>query len=106
MNNIQGNVWVFGDNIDTDVIIAARYLNSSVPKHLAKYVMQDSNIPDFASKIKNDTRFKHIPILFNSSISGEFSKEKGREVGGDGYLVKFQPKKFYEEVKRVLTRDD
>jgi 3-isopropylmalate/(R)-2-methylmalate dehydratase small subunit len=52
MNNIQGNVWVFGDNIDTDVIIAARYLNSSDPKHLAKYVMQDSNIPDFASKIK------------------------------------------------------
>jgi len=53
MNNIQGNVWTFGDNIDTDIIIAARYLNSSDPKHLAKYVMEDSNIPDFASKVKS-----------------------------------------------------
>ena len=76
-----------------------------------KIIISDVEMPrmdgfHFASKFKNDTRFKHIPILFNSSISGEFSKEKGREVGGDGYLIKFQPKKFYEEVKRVLTRDN
>ena len=52
MDNITGNVWTFGDNIDTDVIIAARYLNSSDPIHLAKYVMEDSNTPDFASKVQ------------------------------------------------------
>ena len=52
MNNIKGKVWTFGDNIDTDIIIAARYLNSSDPEHLAKYVMEDSVIPDFASKVK------------------------------------------------------
>jgi two-component system chemotaxis response regulator CheV len=58
----------------------------------------------FASNIKKDERFKHIPILFNSSISGDFSQEKGVEAGGDGYLVKFDPKKFYEEVSRVLKK--
>jgi len=52
MDNITGNIWKFGDNIDTDVIIAARYLNSSDPEHLAKYVMEDSDIPDFASKVQ------------------------------------------------------
>ena len=51
MDNITGNVWKFGDNIDTDVIIAARYLNSSDPQHLAKYVMEDSDTPDFANKV-------------------------------------------------------
>jgi 3-isopropylmalate/(R)-2-methylmalate dehydratase small subunit len=52
MDSITGNIWKFGDNIDTDVIIAARYLNSSDPEHLAKYVMEDSDIPDFASKVE------------------------------------------------------
>jgi 3-isopropylmalate/(R)-2-methylmalate dehydratase small subunit len=50
MNEIKGKVWNFGANIDTDVIIAARYLNSSDPEHLAKYVMEDAD-PDFPSKL-------------------------------------------------------
>ena len=50
-NEINGKVWTFGDNIDTDLIIAARYLNSSDPEHLAKYVMEDAE-PSFASKVK------------------------------------------------------
>ena len=47
---MQGKVWKFGDNIDTDLIIAARYLNSSEPSHLAKYIMEDAD-PDFVSKM-------------------------------------------------------
>jgi 3-isopropylmalate/(R)-2-methylmalate dehydratase small subunit len=50
MNEIKGKVWTFGANIDTDVIIAARYLNSSDPQHLAKYVMEDAD-PDFPKKL-------------------------------------------------------
>ena len=51
-NNIGEKVWIFGDNIDTDIIIAARYLNSSDPEHLAKYVMEDSDTTNFASKVQ------------------------------------------------------
>ena len=51
MNKITGKVWNFGENIDTDLIIAARYLNSSDPEHLAKYVMEDAD-PSFASKVE------------------------------------------------------
>ena len=51
MSKITGKVWNFGANIDTDVIIAARYLNSSDPEHLAKYVMEDAD-PDFPKKLK------------------------------------------------------
>jgi 3-isopropylmalate/(R)-2-methylmalate dehydratase small subunit len=55
MEDLTGNTWKFGNNIDTDIIIAARYLNSSDPQHLAKYVMEDSDIPNFASIVrKND----------------------------------------------------
>ncbi len=50
MNKITGKVWNFGANIDTDIIIAARYLNSSDPQHLAKYVMEDAD-PEFPNKL-------------------------------------------------------
>ncbi len=78
-------------------------------KKILKIIISDIEMPrmdgfHFASNVKNDARFKHLPILFNSSISGDFSHEKGKEAGADGYLVKFNPKKFYEEVSRVLKK--
>ena len=50
-DTLQGKVWKFGDNVDTDLIIAARYLNTSEPSELAKYVMEDAD-PEFVSKMK------------------------------------------------------
>src|SRR5512138_2288708 len=46
-----GKVWKFGDNIDTDAIIPARYLNTSDPAELAKHCMEDAD-PDFMKKMK------------------------------------------------------
>ena len=50
-SDLQGKVWKFGDNIDTDLIIAARYLNTSDPEALAKHVMEDAD-PDFVKKMQ------------------------------------------------------
>lgn len=47
---LEGRVWKCGDNIDTDVIIPARYLNFTSPEELGKYCMADMD-PDFAKKI-------------------------------------------------------
>lgn len=38
---MTGHVWKYGDNVDTDVIIPARYLNTSEPSELAKFCMED-----------------------------------------------------------------
>jgi 3-isopropylmalate/(R)-2-methylmalate dehydratase small subunit len=48
--NINGKVWRFGKDIDTDLIIAARYLSTSVPEELAKHVMEDAD-PEFVNKM-------------------------------------------------------
>ena len=40
---IKGKAWKFRDNIDTDAIIPARYLNTSNPKELALHCMEDCN---------------------------------------------------------------
>ena len=37
----KGKVWKYGDNVDTDVIIPARYLNTTKPEELAKHCMED-----------------------------------------------------------------
>ena len=46
-----GSVFKYGDNVDTDVIIPARYLNSSDPKELAEHCMEDID-KDFVKKVK------------------------------------------------------
>ena len=48
---LKGKVWKFGDNIDTDAIIPARYLTTSDPQELAKHCMEDAD-PAFITKMK------------------------------------------------------
>lgn len=38
---LEGKAWVYGDNVDTDAIIPARYLNMSTPAELAAHCMED-----------------------------------------------------------------
>ncbi|MFH1847320.1 MAG: 3-isopropylmalate dehydratase small subunit [Candidatus Omnitrophota bacterium] len=49
---LKGKVHKFGDNINTDEIIPARYLNTSDPQELAKYCMEDAD-PDFVKKAES-----------------------------------------------------
>ena len=48
---IQGNVHKYLDNVDTDVIIPARYLNTSDPAELAKHCMEDIDAA-FVEKVR------------------------------------------------------
>lgn len=49
--NANGTVFKYGDNVDTDVIIPARYLNSSDPKELATHCMEDIDT-SFVKRVK------------------------------------------------------
>ncbi len=78
MENAKGKVIKYGDNVDTDVIIPARYLNSSDPAELAKHCMEDIDV-DFVNKVKKgdiivaDKNFgcgssrEHAPIAIKAS---------------------------------------
>lgn len=48
---IKGKTWRFGNDIDTDAIIPARYLNTSDPVELAGHIMEDAD-KDFPVKVK------------------------------------------------------
>lgn len=47
----MGKVFKYGENVDTDVIIPARHLNTSDPAELAKHCMEDIDA-DFVNKVK------------------------------------------------------
>lgn len=49
--NAEGKAIKYGDNVDTDVIIPARYLNTSDPEELAKHCMEDLD-KDFVKKVR------------------------------------------------------
>ena len=78
MENAIGTVFRYGDNVDTDVIIPARYLNSSDPAELATHCMEDIDT-EFVKKVKKgdiivaDKNFgcgssrEHAPIAIKAS---------------------------------------
>lgn len=49
----MAKIYVYGDNVDTDVIIAARYLNDPSEANLAAHCMEDMD-PDFSSTVECD----------------------------------------------------
>jgi 3-isopropylmalate/(R)-2-methylmalate dehydratase small subunit len=48
---IRGKVWRFGDDVDTDAIIPARYLNTTDPQELARHCMEDVDV-EFVRQVK------------------------------------------------------
>jgi 3-isopropylmalate/(R)-2-methylmalate dehydratase small subunit len=47
---MRGKCWTFGDHVDTDQIIPARYLNTTDAAELASHCMEDAD-PDFPKKV-------------------------------------------------------
>lgn len=88
--NAKGTVIKYGDNIDTDVIIPARYLSTSVPEELAQHCMEDID-KSFVSRVnKGDIMVgganfgcgssrEHAPIAIKASgISCVIAKDFAR----------------------------
>ncbi len=87
---LRGNAWVYGDNVDTDVIIPARYLTTSDPEKLAPHCMEDIDTT-FATSVKPGdiivgggnfgcgSSREHAPISIKASgvscvIAGSFAR--------------------------------
>ena len=70
----EGRVFKYGDNVDTDVIIPARYLNSSDPAELATHCMEDID-KDFVKKVQ-----KGDIIVANKNFGCGSSREQAPSV--------------------------
>jgi 3-isopropylmalate/(R)-2-methylmalate dehydratase small subunit len=87
---IKGKIWRFGDNVNTDDIISARYLNTTDKKELAAHCMESIN-PDFSKNVKMEdvivagenfgcgSSREHAPIALKScGISAVIAKSFAR----------------------------
>ncbi|MCS7200213.1 MAG: 3-isopropylmalate dehydratase small subunit [Caldimicrobium sp.] len=114
---LKGRAWVFGDNVDTDVIIPARYLNTTDPEELAKHCMEDAD-PDFPKKVQRGdiivagknfgcgSSREHAPIAIKASgvscvIAESFARIFYRNAFNTGLLIIECP----EAVKEIQTGD-
>ena len=114
----KGNAIKYGDNVDTDVIIPARYLNTSDPKELAVHCMEDLD-KDFTSKVKDGdiiiggfnfgcgSSREHAPIAIKASgislvIAKSFARIFYRNAINIGLAIIECP----EAVDRISDGDD
>lgn len=89
-NTLSGSAWTYGDNVDTDVIIPARYLTTSDPEKLAPHCMEDIDASFAASVGTGDiivaggnfgcgSSREHAPIAIKASgvsciVAGSFAR--------------------------------
>jgi two-component system chemotaxis response regulator CheV len=80
-------------------------------KDKLKLILSDVEMPKMdgyhmAAKIHSDNRFKDVPLIFSSSISDVFSDIRGKAVGAEGYLVKFDSNNFYQQIADILNNKE
>jgi chemosensory pili system protein ChpA (sensor histidine kinase/response regulator) len=93
---------------DVDVAIDGLEALTKVGGTRYSIIITDLEMPrmhgyEFITEIKNDDRFKMIPIIVLTSRAGEKHKRKAMSIGADGYIVKpFNEETLLENISRLL----
>jgi len=71
-------------------------------------VLTDVEMPEMdgyvlTRKIKNDERFKSIPVVMHSSLSAEANQAMGEGLGADAYVAKFEPRELSATLTKMIT---
>lgn len=111
-------VFKYGDNVDTDVIIPARYLNAPSPEDLAKHCMEDIDA-DFVNEVKNGdimvaganfgcgSSREHAPIAIRASgISCVIAKSFARIFYRNSINIGFPILECPEAVDKINKGDE
>ena len=90
-----GHVFKYGDNVDTDVIIPARYLNSFDAQELASHAMADID-PEFVNKVQPGD----IIVAINIGLPIIECPEAAKAIeAGDEVEIDFDSGKIYDRTK-------
>ena len=99
MNLIKGKTWIFGENIDTDVIIPGRYLRTFNPQDLADHVLEGER-PDFTANVK-----KGDIIVADESFGCGSSREQApvaiKTAGVEAIIAKSFARIFYRNAINI-----
>lgn len=95
----MGKVYKYGDDIDTDIIIPARYLNVSDPKELAQYTMNPID-EDFAKTVEPGD-FIVAGTNFGSGSSREHAPQAIKAAGVKAVIAKSYARIFYRNAFNI-----
>ncbi len=114
----MARVFKYGDNVDTDVIIPARYLNAPSPEDLAKHCMEDIDI-NFVNEVKSGdimvaganfgcgSSREHAPIAIRASgISCVIAKNFARIFYRNSINIGFPILECPEAAEKIKANDD
>ncbi len=96
---IRGKAWIFGDDVDTDVIIPGKYLRTKETKIWAQHVMEGLD-PEFASRVQEGD----IIVAgrnFGSGSSREQAPRALKEAGVAAVVAKSFARIFYRNAINV-----
>mgnify|MGYP003503379288 FL=1 len=73
-------------------------------------VLTDLEMPEMdgftlTRKLKNDHRFKSIPVVIHSSLTGEANENHVKSSGADAYVAKFSAEDFTETIRKVIENN-
>ncbi len=73
-------------------------------------IISDVEMPEmdgltFTKNVKANPKLHSIPVIINTSLSGDENRNKAENIGADGYLVKFDPANLIQEVSRLLSNN-
>ncbi len=71
-------------------------------------VLTDLEMPEMdgftlTRKIKEDDRFKAVPVVIHSSLTGQANEEHAHHVGADGYVAKFVAQELGESLRKAIA---
>ena len=73
-----------------------------------QFILTDIEMPEMdgyvlTRKVKEDERFKGIPVIMHSSLSAESNQALGEGVGADAYVAKFQPRELAGTLVKLMS---
>jgi two-component system chemotaxis response regulator CheV len=93
------------------VIAKRAEAENKMVKDTVAMVLTDLEMPEMdgftlTRNIKQDPRFRGIPVIIHSSLTGTTNEEHVKKVGADAYVAKFEATELGAAIHRVLTRQD
>ena len=85
-----------------DAKTEGKRVNDKVAAVLTDLEMPEMDGFTLTRKIKDDDRFKRIPVVIHSSLTGQANEDHARNVGADGYVAKFVANDLGVALRRVI----
>ena len=100
-----GHAWQQLKKIADAADAAGRPVRDTVQLILTDVEMPEMDGYMLVKRIKADARFKGIPVVMHSSLSGDSNKTLGMSVGADEYVPKFEPQRLAQTLTRLLAEE-